>query len=355
MKTLVLLLSFFLFWGCGRTPAPVLDTPDPPRPAKLLTLQPQGDTQRMTFPALLRAQESVELAFDVPGIVEVMNVTEGRAVEQGILLAALDKRDYESRLSSATAAAELAQSELARFEQLRGSVSEAEIERRRAQATAATADLITARNALEKTELHAPFDGVVSRRLVQRHSSVQAKQPVLLFQALSPLDVIIDVPEPLMLRVKPGSGEAVDATLRFDSLPGRAFPVSFREVVTVADPVTQTYSVVFSLERPPDMTILPGMSGSLEVEGILDERDPVYLVPPLALEQPATGPPRVWVVDPEDSTVSPREVTLGRPRGAGIEVLDGVSEGEQIVVAGISQLRKGMRVRPMEDRERSRP
>lgn len=329
-----------------------MELPDTPRPAKLLTLHPEGDTQRMTFPALLRAQESVELAFDVPGVVEIMNVTEGRAVERGTLLAALDKRDYESRLSSATAAAELAQSELARFEQLRGSVAEAEIERRRAAATSAVADLITARNALEKTELHAPFDGVVSRRLVQRHSSVQAKQPVLLFQALSPLDVMIDVPEPLMLRVRPGSGEAVTATLRFDSLPGRSFPVTFREVVTVADPVTQTYSAVFSLERPADMTILPGMSGSLDVEGILEERDPVFLVPPLALEQPATGSPRVWVVDATNGSVSPRDVQLGRPRGGGIEVVAGLSEGEQIVVAGVSRLRKGMRVRALESRER---
>jgi len=341
-----------LLAACGRAPEPAAQMSAPARPVRLMSVRPVGDTEQMSFPALLRARESVELAFDVPGVIAVLNVTEGRAVERGTLLASLDKADFVNRLASATAAADLAASELARFGQLRGSVADAEIDRKRAAAATAAADKAAAENALEKTDIRAPFDGVVSRRLVQNFSTVQAKQPILLFQALSPLDVVIDVPEPLMLRVKPGTGDAAIAHLRFETLPGQRFPVRFREIATSADPVTQTYAAVFSLDRPENMTILPGMSATLDVEGILEERAPLFRVPFQAVQAAADSPPRVWVYHPDTGTVSPRPVVLGRPRSDGVDVLTGLVDGEQVVLTGLPQLREGMSVRPLENRER---
>lgn len=347
MKRPAALLCLLLFSACGsRSPAPP-QTPSAPRPAKLLELRPDVREGVYRFPALLRARESVELAFDVPGTLAVLDVTEGRAVEKGSLLASLDRTDFEARVAAAAAASELADRELARFEQLEGSIAPAEIDRKRAAATAARADLDTARNALAKTEIRAPFDGVVSRRIARNYSAVQAKQPVLLYQALSPLDVVIDVPEPLMMRARPGSGDRLRALLRFDAHPEQAHELEFREVATAADPQTQTYAVVFSLERPRDKTILPGMTGIVDLSDPGAPTDTVFLLPPLAIVGAADGPPRVWVVDPESGAVSSREVTLGRPRGDAIEVTAGLVAGERVVAAGVSHLREGMRVRPL--------
>lgn len=347
-----LLILLLVLTSCGKRSENPATATAAARPVRLQTLHTLSDTERMTFPAILRARESVELAFDVPGVLEHLNVTEGRAVEKDTLLAALNQQDFESQVASARTAAELAASEFSRLEKLVGSVSEAEIDRKRAAAATAAEDLNTALNALDKTEIRAPFDGVVSRRLVQNFSTIQGKQPILLFQALSPLDVVIDVPEPLILRVKPGTGEAVDATLRFESLPGQRFPVTFREIATVADPVTLTYAVVFSLDRPENRTVLPGMSATLDVEGVLEESDPVFLAPAAALRSPAEGPPHVWIFNPETQTVHRREVTLGRPRNQGVEILSGVSDGDQIVTSGLSQLREGMTVREWSTRDR---
>jgi RND family efflux transporter MFP subunit len=347
MKHLFALPLLLLIAACGQKPAAPTPDADTPRPAKLLQIQAALPPGSYTFPAVLRARESVDLAFDVPGTLASLDVTEGRAVERGTLLAALDKTDFIAKVSSATTAAELAAVELARFEQLQGSVAPAEIDRKRAAAATYAVELATAQNALDKTELRAPFDGVVSRRIAQNFSAVQAKQPILLYQALSPLDVVIDVPEPLLLRAKPGAGEGLHASLRFESRPGQTFDIVFREVATSADPQTQTYAVVFSLERPKDMTVLPGMTAVVE---LLDEKAPaetVFLLPPLAVMGSAEGTPKVWVVDPATGAVSAREVTLGRPRGDALEVRTGLTEGETVVSAGVSQLREGMRVRPL--------
>ena len=350
-----LLLFLLLFTACGKREAAPEASPSAARPVRLHTVRAADDTERMTFPAVLRARESVELAFDVPGVLQHLNVTEGRAVEEGTLLAALNPRDFESRVASARTAAELAASERDRFELLVGSVSDAEIDRKRAAAATAAEDLNTALSALEKTEIHAPFDGVVSRRLVQNFSSIQAKQPILLFQALSPLDVVIDVPEPLILRVSPGTGEAVDATLRFESLPDQRFPVAFREIATVADPVTLTYAVVFTLDRPENRTVLPGMSATLDVEGILEAGGAVHLVPLRAVQSRPDGTAKVWVFNPDTQTVHARDVEVGQPDTEGVQILSGLENGEQIVTTGLSQLREGMTVREWTPRDREEP
>jgi multidrug efflux system membrane fusion protein len=352
MKISIFLPVLFLWAACGPGQIPPTDQSTPARPVRLHTVRAADETERMTFPAVLRARESVELAFDVPGVLNQLNVTEGRAVEQGTLLAALNPRDFESRVAAARTAAELAASERDRFEQLRGSVSDAEIDRKRAAAATAAEDLNSAISALEKTEIHAPFDGVVSRRLVQNFSSVQAKQPILLFQALSPLDVVIDVPEPLILRVSPGTGEAVDASIRFDSLPDQRFPVTFREIATAADPITLTFSVVFTLDRPENRTVLPGMSATLDVEGVIEAGDAIHLIPIQALQSRPDGTAKVWVFDPDQGTVQSREVVPGPVRTGGVEIRSGLEHGEQIVLTGLSLLRDGMVVREWTPRDR---
>ena len=353
MKSILsLLLLTLLTAGCGK-PEPETPRATPAaRPVRLHTVRASNAAAPMTFPAVLRARESVELAFDVPGVLEQLNVTEGRAVEQGTLLAALNPRDFESRAATARTAAELAASERERFEQLVGSVADAEIDRKRAAAATAAEDLNTALSALEKTQIHAPFDGVVSRRLVQNFSAIQAKQPILLFQALSPLDVVVDVPEPLILRVSPGDGETVQASIRFDSLPGQRFPVRFREIATAADPVTLTFSVVFTLDRPENRTVLPGMSATLDIEGVPAGGQAIHRIPLRAVQARPDGSPQVWVFNPETQTAHARGITVGQPGTEGVEILSGLEDGEQIITTGLSQLREGMPVRAWTPRDR---
>jgi len=346
MRWIVLCLLSLLA-ACGRqadAPSVVLD--DAPRPAKMIEVRADTADEVYAFPAVIRARESVELAFDIAGMLIQLDVREGRVVAQGTVLAMLDKADLETRLSAATAAAELAETELARFERLRDAVAVAEVDRRRAAAAAATAELAAARNAVQKAEIRAPFDGVVARRLARNFGAVQAKQPIVLYQALSPLDVVIDVPEPLMRMAVPQDDAAASASLVFAGQPETRHAIRFHEVSTEADPQTQSYAVVFTLERPRGITVLPGMTATVELRAARASSAPVFLLPPLAVMGAEAGEPRVWVVDPETSAVSERTVALGRLRGDLLEITAGLADGDRVVVAGMSKLRAGMRVRP---------
>lgn len=341
-----LLAASLLLSGCGKKETAVEEPAA--RPVKLITLSASDAGAPLEFPAVIRARNTVQLAFNVPGQVTDLPVIEGKPVEEGTLLASLDNTEYKARLDAAEATLELAQTEFTRFSELAesGAVAIAEFDQKRAALQAAKSELELARKAYEDTFLRAPFDGVVGSRLIQRFTNVQAKQPVLVFQSLIPLDVLIDVPEPMVLRSSPGRKNAPRTAVRFDSLPDLELPVTFREVNMEADPQTQTFRVTFSLEDTGGFTVLPGMSAILIAERRATEGDAVYLLPPLSVMTDPDGARYVWLFDPEAGTVNKRDVQVGLLRDGGLEILGGLSAGDQVVVAGLSQLSPGLKVRP---------
>jgi RND family efflux transporter MFP subunit len=332
--------------GCGGKEQDVQTTAA--RPVKVITVGHTDVGRELEFPAVIRARESIELAFNVPGQVMEIPVIEGQPVEEGVLLARLDNREFKSRLDAAQAALELAERDFERFSGLSdsGAVPLAELDRKRAALQAARSELELARKSFEDTILTAPFDGVVSRRLVQRFGNVQAKEPVLVFQSIRPLDVVIHVPEPMVIKANYDRDNPPGAMVSFDGLPGVDLPVQFREVSTEADPETQTFAVAFTLEDTTGYTILPGMSAILKARQMGADASPDFQLPPLAVLTEPGGERFVYVYNPESGTVERRNVEVGRLGDEGLEITSGLSWGEQVVSAGVSRLSPGMAVRP---------
>jgi RND family efflux transporter MFP subunit len=324
------------------------------RPVRVLRVEPLEDGSPLAFPAVIRARKSIDLAFNVSGRVAELPVIEGMVVEEGGLLASLDGPDFLSRRDAARAAFELAQAEFDRYEKLanRGAVAAAEIDRRRAELQAARSELDLAEKALADTVLRAPFRGVVSQRIVSQFSNIQAKQPIVQFQALQPLDVVIDIPERLVIATRRNNDEAINAVVRFPTMDDLELPVTLREVGTNADPVTQTFRVVWSLDDTGEMIILPGMSATLVArrQANSGNGNDVFVLPPLSVVGSDSEEPFVWVFDEDSGSVGKRIVSVGGLREGGIEILSGLKTGDQVVVAGVSQLADGMSVRPMSSR-----
>jgi RND family efflux transporter MFP subunit len=129
--------------------------------------------------------------------------------------------------------------------------------------------------------------------------------------------------------------------------PGIQFPVTIREIAKEADPTTQTFRVRAAMEAPKNVQILPGMTATVTVTfrraSILGNQ---LLVPVSAVMTPAGRGPVVWVVGP-DQKVNPRPVKVGAVTGSRIEIVEGLQPGDRIVVAGVTQLREGQKVRDL--------
>lgn len=200
---------------------------------------------------------------------------------------------------------------------------------------------------LADSTLLAPYDGVIAQRFVEQNQNVQAKQPIVKFQDVDEVDVLVDVPETVMMNLR--RSDIVGIQAAFSGAPGLHFPAHIKEIAQRADPTTQTFPVRVALKSPPDANLLPGMSATATVTyrraGILGRR---ILIPIAALFQDSAGRQIVWIVGP-DQTIAARPVKIGSATGSSIEVIDGLQPGDRIAVAGVTQLRDGMKVRDLGD------
>jgi RND family efflux transporter MFP subunit len=199
---------------------------------------------------------------------------------------------------------------------------------------------------LKDSTIYAPFDGVVARRFVERRQTVMAQTPVVLFQSLEEIDIAVDVPEAIMT-TEIRSAEAERTIAEFTGVPGRQFPVKIAEVAQIADPVTQTFNVRFSMNVPPNLNLLPGMTSRVT----MFMRTPAvqgqsFLVPVSAVARDSSGEAVVWVIGKNDS-VTRKPVKIGEPTGDDINILEGLQPGDRIAISGVSFLRQGMKVRDL--------
>jgi RND family efflux transporter MFP subunit len=225
---------------------------------------------------------------------------------------------------------------------------EEDVEAQEAEVRGLEARVVEAHLRLDDATLRAPYDGVIARRLVEENQNVQAKQPIVQFQDVDEIEIIMDVPETVMaadLR----TADVVEMTAEFSGAPGLEFPVRIREMAQVADPTTQTFQVRAAMRSPTEVRILPGMTATVTVTyrraAILGNR---FLVPASAITQTAAGQQVAWIVG-ADGAVSSREVKLGGAIGGQVEITDGLVAGDRIAVAGATFLREGMKVTDLGD------
>jgi RND family efflux transporter MFP subunit len=150
---------------------------------------------------------------------------------------------------------------------------------------------------LSDATLTAPFDGVIARRFVEPNQNIQARAPVVKFQDVDEVEVIVDVPESVMaadLR----TADIVQLSARFSAAPDVEFLVQIREVSQRADPTTQTFRVRTVMKSPTEIRLLPGMTATVTLSyrrsSLLGSR---ILVPVAALFKEPSGEQVVWVID----------------------------------------------------------
>jgi RND family efflux transporter MFP subunit len=333
------------------------------RPVKLLTVVSSGEAFQRSFPGRVRAARRVELAFQVGGPLVALEADEGQKVKKGDVLARIDPRDFETevknargRMARAQAALSSARSEFERIQSIRktdpGATSESMLVRRREAVDKALADIASleatvkaARDSLADTYLRAPFNGVVSKRYVENYQEVRPKETILSIDDVSRVEIVVDVPELIIARVRDGRAKEIHA--EFAAAPGKRYAMEVKEYATRADPATQTFQVVLEMPQPEDLVVLPGMTATVSSSGPIEEAATTpFVVPAFAVFADDGGISRVWVLNEKEMTVQSREVKTGRLTGTeSIEILDGLTSGEIIAITGVARLQEGMKVR----------
>ena len=356
--TPVALIGAALLLAACEKQAPPQETEAPLRPVKSVVVSGGGASGLRTFPGRVDASRQVELSFSVAGKIEELPAREGEAVKEGDMLAKLDPTDFQNEVNDQKARFDKAKSEFARAKELikKGYIARQDYDALESTLRSATATLARANTDLGYTVLNAPFSGRIAQRYVENVTEVQAKERVMAVQDVETLEVKLDVPENVIRLVRRSDEDRkrVPVSVRFDGGGDKSFPLTFKEAATRADAQTQTFEVTFTLPAPTEVNLLPGMTVSVDVDlSKIQNTEGRFALPVSAVVGDIEKDPTVWVVDEESMTVIPKVVQLGSMAGGSINVTGGLEPGERVVVAGVSFLREGMKVRLLEDKEQA--
>jgi len=252
----VTLLTFSLAFsisGCGKKKEEVVKK-EVVRPVKIMTVSRTGAEEvKREFPGKVRADQQVDLAFQVAGPLITLPVKEGQQVKKGQTLARIRPRDFETEIDKAKAKALEAEQQFLRYKDLyaKNQVSKADFDKYKSQHDMSKAHQKEAEDTLDDTFLRASFAGVVAKKYVENFQEVQAKEPIVSLQDISQVEVLVNVPENLISRIEKEKGKKTAlAHATFVAAPGQQFPLTLKEYATEADPQTQTFLVTLLMDQP---------------------------------------------------------------------------------------------------------
>jgi membrane fusion protein (multidrug efflux system) len=204
----------------------------------------------------------------------------------------------------------------------------------RASIQASEATMKLAGRQLRDTDIRAPFDGFVERRLVNLGELVKVQMPVMGIVKLDPLKVTAELPE----RMAPWIDDGRPVELRVDAYRDRTFIGK----VTRISPAVNTATRAFPFEAVVpnrDAALKPGTFARVHVES--GKVDDVLTLPYSALQY-RYGVNRVFVV--KGDRLSMRELQIGERLGDRVEIASGVSEGDPVAITDVDTLSDGARV-----------
>jgi membrane fusion protein (multidrug efflux system) len=340
-----LILALALGAGCSR-PAPgggQTGAGGAPRGPQAQPVEVTEATRRDLIETLrvvgsIEANESAEIRSEIPGIVQQILFLEGENVSRGQLLVKIDDTELRAQFAQVEARFQLAELNVARNESLvqARTIPQSELDRARTEFASARAELALLRARLEKTEIRAPFDGVVGSRTISPGDFVTANTVITSLNDLSRLKVTFQVPERFRTKVAPGTPFRVD-TRTLAGAPAVAGEVYF--VSPVIDRSTRSSEVKGLLEDPPAV-LKPGMFANVEL--VLEVRRNVLTVPEGAILASPQGP-RLVVVDPKADGPVARivPVTLGLRAGGYVQIEpqgSDLPDPLEVVAAGVGSL-----------------
>lgn len=265
------------------------------------------------------------------GRIQKINVEVGDFVNAGQIVAEMDKVQLEqARLKYVNDSVE--------FGRLKGLYEEGGLSQSDFDAVdmALKVSRSTYANLKENTILRSPINGVITARNYDRGDMYAMASPIYVVQQIVPVKLLVAVSESDYSRIRKGD----KVTVTVDAIPERSFDGEVSRIYPTIDASSHTVNVEVKV-RNLDKALRPGMYAKAKVSFGINNS---VVVPDRAVtKQQGSGQRIVFVID-RDGVAQQRFVTLGRHFDSQYEILDGIAEGEQVVVKGNSSLRGGEKV-----------
>ena len=347
--------------GCAKKPAESGSGPKAgrgPVPVRTALVERRDISEVLLFTGELESPLAVEVKPKIQGRLEKLELeggeptTEGAEVKAGEVIAELDRRELEAQVALAEAQARQAEVTLAdrererrrlealfaeevATEQARDAAVTAHESARAAEAQA-RAQLELAKVNLDETRIRAPMDGVVMERRADPGAMVGPSAAIVRIAQMNPLRLMLAIPARLLPMLEEGQTRVAVST---DVWTDREVDGTLARVFPEADPATRTVRAEMHLDNAKtngSWPLRPGMYATARL---------TLATSPGALAVPASSVIRVLdrqlVFRVENNTARAADVKTGLRDGAYIEILEGLSDGDEYVVMGQNKLTDG--------------
>ncbi|WP_222833893.1 efflux RND transporter periplasmic adaptor subunit [Pseudomonas sp. SC3(2021)] len=352
MKRLGLLSIGVLLAACSKHEPP----PEPVRPVLSIKVQALNEETLGRFAGSIQARYESNTGFRVGGRIASRNVDVGAEVQKGTLLATLDPSDQQNQLRSAQGDLAKVQAQLinaqanarrqqALFDRGVGAQAQLDIATTDLKTTQASLDQARAavnqsKDQLSYTELRSDHKAVVTAWNAEAGQVVTAGQQVVTLAQPDIKEAVIDLPDTLVDEIPSDVVFLVAGQLD----PSINTTATLREIEPQAQSATRTRRARLTLADTPDGFRL-GTAISVTLSSAIKPR---IELPATALQE-VDGKSRIWVIDTQSKTVSPRDVSVISRTDGSVVLAGGVKNGERVVSAGVNSLKPGQSVKLDED------
>lgn len=287
------------------------------------------------------APQVEEISFQIPGRIDAYLVDAGDRVRSGDPLVRLEMRDRRDALRTSELRLESAERELARMRSLyeKNSVQRSMLDDARSAFDVLEIEVALAEEALVRSELQAPADGVVLEQFVDSLTNVAPGQPIFLFQAdEEPWITEVDLTDRHATHIREGAS----AEIRLGPWPGRVFPGRVSKLARVADPANGLFTAEITIDAEGE-ALRPGMVAEVDLRQTSEA--PFTVLPFEALLEVRGDDGLAYFLDADDAVVRERRVTIRSVDGDRVAVEEDLGAFDAVVVRGQQRLRDGLRVR----------
>ena len=282
--------------------------------------------ERISLPGTVQPWVSLTLLVEVKGQVVEKRVSEGQRVKKGHVLARIDDRDYKNALASARASFDVAVAAHRRIKALYQDqlATQTQFDDTEARVKTTRAAMDTAALNLERCTIRSPMSGVVDHIFIENGQFMNPADPVANILQIDRVKVVVGIPESDVDAVR--RLESFDLTI--DALDGRGFKGERHYLFKTTDNLARLYNLEIAVNNSGG-EILPDMFARVEV---IKRRVDQGLAVPLYALVDRDGANAVFVV--ADGEARLRPVTTGIQDGWRVQVAEGLSAGEKVVVVG---------------------
>jgi membrane fusion protein (multidrug efflux system) len=281
------------------------------------------------------ANESTEITSKTVNTVTAIHFSEGQLVKKGAVLVEFDSIQARAELAAAEAALAESRSQFKRSRELfdTKALSPSQLDQLEATLKSNEAKVAAAQSKVQDTIIRAPFSGRIGFRRISVGGLVSPGSVISTLDDTSVVKLDFTIPQAYMFALTPG----LPITAQIAGVPNQSFTGKVTTLDSRVDPVTRSIIVRAELPNPKGL-LKPGMFMTAKISAASTN---ALLIPEGAIV-PEQGKSYVFVV--KDGIASKREVTLGRRKPGQVQIVQGLSGGERVVVEGTQKVRDGGQV-----------